>query len=385
MSIEVHGFFAPAFVRVREAFETLMNSNGQQGASVSVYHQGELKLNLWAGTRDKAQSQGWQQNTLVNVFSTTKGIAAIVFQRALDMGLIDPARRIAYYWPEYAAEGKKDSLVGWILNHRAGQPAIRTRLPDEALFDWEWITSTLAREQPWWEPGRQHGYHMVTYGWLLGEVFRRAVGISLGQFLQAEISGPLGLDLWLGVPATEMDRIADLSGSSDRPAQGRLSLLDRILRERESMTAKSLCNPLSLMNSSNSLQWRAMELPSANLHATAAALAALYGKLVCREGVLSDTALKRCGLEESVGADPVLHTCTRFGPGFMLNQVGDREGGFGPGAQAFGHPGSGGSLAFGDPEQELGFAFVMNQMGPYVLVDPRARELVEAVYQSLRP
>ena len=143
-----------------------------------------------------------------------------------------------------------------------------------------------------------------------------------------------------------------------------------------------LNNPMSLSNSSNTAAWRRMELPSANMHATAAALATLYGKVACRE-FLSAQALQRCQQEESAGDDPVLHTRTRFGPGFMLNQIGNVEGEFGPGAQAFGHPGSGGSLAFADPGNELGFAYVMNQMGPYGLVDPRPQALVTAVYECL--
>lgn len=384
MTVAVNGTCDPAFQAVRDAFSQLMQSPQQQGASVALYHQGELKVNLWAGTRDKARTAPWQQDTLVNVFSTSKGVVALALQRALDQGLLDTSRRVAYYWPEYAAEGKRDTQVGWILNHRAGQPAIRTPLPEEALFDWERITTTLAREQPWWEPGRRHGYHMITYGWLLGEVFRRATGITLGQYLKDEIAGPLGLDLHLGVDAGDMARLADLSGTSARPEAGRLSLFDKVAQDPESMTAKALSNPQSLMNSANTLPWRAMELPSANLHATAAALAALYGKVVCGEGLLSEAALKRCQQEESMGDDPVLHTRTRFGPGFMLQQQGDVEAGMGPGSRVFGHPGSGGSLALADPQQQLGFAFVMNQMGPYVLMDPRPRALLEAVYTCLR-
>lgn len=379
----VQGRCDARFESVRQAFSDLMNEPGQRGAGVSLYWRGETVVDLWAGTRDKDTRLPWQQNTLVNVFSTSKGVAALAVQKALDLGLLDLQKAIAYYWPEYGCEGKKDARVGWILNHRVGQPAIKTPLPDEALFDWERMTSTLAQESPWWQPGLSHGYHMVTYGWLLGEVFRRAVGISLGQFLREELAQPLGLDMFLGVPETEFSRLADLSGSRDRPQGGRLYLFDTVLGEPESMTSKALTNPKTLMTSSNAEAWRRMELPSANLHATAAALASLYGKVACREGVVSAQALRRCQQEESVGDDPVLLTRTRFGPGFLLQQVGHPETGFGPGTQAFGHPGSGGSLAFADPEQELGFGFVMNQMGPYVMVDPRPRRLVDAVYQCL--
>lgn len=381
--VVIEGWCAPAFYRVRDQFEQLLGNPAERGASVSVYHQGELKVNLWGGTRDKQQTLPWQQDTLVNIFSTSKGVSALAVQKAIDLGLLDLDRRVSFYWPEYGVEGKRDTKVGWILNHRAGQPAFKTRLPDEALFDWERMTSTLAREAPWWAPGRQHGYHPVTFGWLLGEVFRRAVGITLGQFIAQEIAGPLSLDLHLGVNPPDMGRIADMSGARELPVEGRLYLYGHVLGAPDSMTGRAFNNPGSLMTSSNSPWWRAMELPSANVHATAAALATLYGKAVCREGFLSEAALQRCQQEESAGDDPVLHTRTRFGPGFMLQQPGSVEAAFGPGANAFGHPGSGGSLAFGDPDQALGFAFVMNQMGAYVLVDPRPRGLIDALYASL--
>ncbi len=378
----IHGQCAPRFEAVQRAFASLMNQPGQRGASVSVYWRGELAVNLWAGTRDKEGKLPWQQDTLVNIFSTSKGVTALAVQRALDLGLLDLQKTVAYYWPEYGCEGKKDTRVAWILNHRAAQPALKTPLPDEALFDWERMTTTLARESPWWQPGSTHGYHMVTVGWLIGEVFRRAVGVSMAEFLRAEVTGPLGLDLLLGVPDAQFGRLADLAGTRERPPAGRLYLLGRMQAEPESMTARALTNPMSLSNSSNTAAWRRMELPSANMHATAAALAALYGKVACRE-FLSQQALQRCQQEESAGDDPVLHTRTRFGPGFMLNQIGNIEGEFGPGAQAFGHPGSGGSLAFADPGNELGFAYLMNQMGPYGLVDPRPQALVQAVYECL--
>ena len=378
----VLGHCGEKFTAVADAFGRLMAKTGERGGSVAVYHQGKMVVNLWTGTRDKASSQSWQEDTLVNVFSSTKGVAALAVQKALDLKLLELERPIAYYWPEYGREGKKDTRVGWILNHRAGQPAIKTPLPDEALFDWERMTATLAAESPWWAPGTRHGYHMISYGWLLGEVFRRAVGVTLGQFLRTELAQPLGLDMHLGLGEAELSRVADLAAATTQPVEGRLYLFAKVISERESMTARALTNPASLLTSSNSLPWRTMELPSANLHATAAALAGLYGKVACGE-VLSAAALERCQQEESVGEDPVLCTRTRFGPGFMLQQVNDVEAGFGPGAKAFGHPGSGGSLAFADPERGLGFAWVMNQMGPYVLIDPRARELVEAVYVSL--
>ncbi len=150
-----------------------------------------------------------------------------------------------------------------------------------------------------------------------------------------------------------------------------------------SVTARALTNPLSIMNGANTLAWRKAEIPSANLHTTSASLAALFGRVACREGIISDAAIRRCQQQETNGMDQVLLTNSRFGPGFMLQQKGDLEAEFGPGEHAFGHPGAGGALSFADPQQELGFAYVMNQLGPYVLIDPRPRSLIAAVYGCL--
>ena len=287
------------------------------------------------------------------------------------------------YWPEYGRNGKKRTLVSWFLNHKAGQPAMKTPLSDDALYDWERMTETLAAEEPWWEPGTQHGYHMISYGWLVGEVFRRAVGISVASFLKQEIAMPLGLDMCFGVADADFSRVADLQAANQPPAPGRVSLFNHVLENPGSVTAKALMNPMSVMNGANTGEWRRAEIPSANLYSTAEALARLFGNLACREGFLQEQALRNCYQVESEGPDPVLLTNTRFGPGFMLQQPGSIEAEFGPGPKAFGHPGAGGALAFADPDQELGFAFSMNKMGPYVLIDPRPRELIDALYRSL--
>ncbi|MEE2732409.1 MAG: serine hydrolase domain-containing protein [Pseudomonadota bacterium] len=381
-TIEIQGHCNPSYEPVRTAFCGLFEQFGEAGASCAVYRQGELVVDLWAGRRNKNE-EPWQQDTLVNVFSVSKAVTAICVQKAVELGLLELERPVVDYWPEYGVNGKKRTRVSWLLNHKAGQPAMKTPLPDEALYDWERMTDTLAREEPWWEPGTRHGYHMISYGWLVGEVFRRAVGASVGSFLQQEIAGPLGLDMGFGMSDAELPRLADLIATNQPPAPGRVSLFNHVLENPTGMTARALMNPMSVMNGANTEGWRRSEIPSANLHSTAAALATLFGKLCCREGVLQDSTLQRCYQAESQGPDPVLLTNTRFGPGFMLQQPGSLEAEFGPGPNAFGHPGAGGSLAFGDPDQELGFAYAMNQMGPYVLIDPRPRALIDALYSCL--
>ncbi|MCP5018778.1 serine hydrolase domain-containing protein [Ketobacter alkanivorans] len=382
-SIEVHGSCDPRFEALRDAFAGVHEEFNEQGSSCAVYWQGELVANLWAGQRN-SDAEPWQQDTLVNVFSVSKAVTAICAQRAVDLGLLDLDRPVADYWPEYGCNGKKRTLVKWMLNHKAGQPAMKTPLPGEAIYDWERMVETLAAEEPWWEPGTQHGYHMISYGWLVGEVFRRAVGVSVGNFLREEIAGPLGLDMHLGVADVDFPRVAGLQAAAQLPEAGRVSLFNHVMSNPTSITAAALTNPMTIMNGANTDEWRRAEIPSANLHATASALATLFGKVAGREGVISDAALTRCYLEESNGEDPVLLTNTRFGPGFMLQQPGSVEAEFGPGSNAFGHPGAGGALAFADPDQDLGFAYTMNQLGPYVLIDPRPRKLIDALYRCIR-
>lgn len=380
----VQGYVAPGFEQVRAVFAHHLADGLEKGAAVSVVWEGEPVVNLWGGIRDKAAEKPWQENTLANIFSTTKAVTSLCVQRAVDQGLLDLQREVRYYWPEFNRPDKRDILVAWLLNHRAGLPAIRDPLPDEALFDWGWMTRALVEQTPWWTPGTRHGYHPVTWGWLVGEVFRRAVGITVGQYLREEISDPLGLDLHIGLPAAQNERVADMFAARNPPTQDRVYLFGRIMSDPSGMTARAMANPASLMSSSNKPAWREMELPSANGHATARALATLFYHAAATEGVISSAARQRCQRVESDGFDPVLHTETRFGPGFMLQQVGHLESGFGPSVSAFGHAGSGGSLAFADPANAMGFAYVMNQMGAYVFVDPRARALVEAVYEGIR-
>lgn len=381
----VQGHVAPGFEEVREVFARHLEQGIEKGAAISVVIEGEPVINLWAGTRDRNGELPWQENTLANIFSTTKAVTALCVQRAIDQGLIDLQREVRYYWPDFNRPDKRDILVAWFLNHRAGLPAITAPLPDQALFDWQWMTQSLVEQTPWWTPGSQHGYHPVTWGWLVGEVFRRAVGITVGQYLREEITAPLGLDLHIGLSADKHGDVADMLAARQPPTSDRVYLFGRIMGEPQGMTAKAMANPASLMSSSNKPAWREMELPSANGHSSARALASLMFHGAAGERVISEKARQRCTRVESDGFDPVLHTETRFGPGFMLQVPGHLESGFGPGARAFGHAGSGGSLAFADPDQAMGFAYVMNQMGAYVFVDPRARALVEAVYRALRP
>jgi CubicO group peptidase (beta-lactamase class C family) len=275
--------------------------------------------------------------------------------------------------------------VRQLLNHRAGLPAIRKPLAPDDLYDWRTMTEALAAETPWWEPGTRHGYHALTFGFLVGEVIRRITGKSVGNYFRDEIAAPLKIDAHIGLAEREDGRVADMLGAPP-PAPGEFNLFDETAKNPESVTAKTFMNPMVLsMATVNSRAWRGAEIPAANGHTNGRALARLYGALA-RGGevdgvrVMAARESPACYVEESRGPDEVLMISTRFSSGFMLSQPGEE---MGPNANAFGHPGAGGSLGFADPEVKIGFGYTMNRMGGGILLDPRAKALIAAAYASL--
>ena len=383
--IEVHGRCDARFARVREAFAEGFRARGELGAAVALAVEGELVVDLWAGHVDDARTRPWQRDTLVNVYSTTKGVTALAAQRLVDEGRLDLDAPVARYWPEFAQAGKGALPVRWLLSHRAGLPAVRKLLPNEALYDWDAMTSALAAEAPWWEPGSAHGYHAVSFGWLVGEVVRRIAGKSLGGYVRETFARPLELDFHIGLPESEHARVADIVQPAAPDPNGEAAqLFVRALADPEGVTARAFMNPPSMALGPNVPAWRSAEIPGANGHGTARALAVLYGRAALGDagGVISSDATLRCRAEQSRGPDLVLGVPTRFGQGFMLRQE-THEGGRCLGTGAFGHPGAGGSLAFAEPERRLGFGYVMNRMGPRILLDDRAIALVEAANACL--
>lgn len=384
--LKIEGSCEPRFERVRQAFAENFARRNEYGAAVALTLDGKTVVDLWGGHADKARSKPWSRDTIVNVFSTTKGLTAIAAHRMVDQGLLDFDAPVAAYWPEFAQAGKDHIRVRQLLNHRAGLPAIRQPLPEAACFDWEVMTSALAAETPWWTPGALHGYHAITYGWLIGEVMRRVSGKSVGRYFHDEIAAPLGIDCHIGLSPEDDERCGQMI-QSPPPPPDQVNIFKYTQDYPDSITAKAFMNPPAAMKLAvvNSRAWRGAEIPAANGHTTARALARLYGALA-RGGeidgvrVLEPSTIARCYQEESYGRDEVLMITTRFSPGFMLTQPHDP---MGPSPRAFGHPGAGGSLGFADPDSKLGFGYTMNKMGPYILIDPRARALIDAAYASL--
>jgi CubicO group peptidase (beta-lactamase class C family) len=384
---EVQGECHPRFQSVRDAFARNLRDQDEVGAAVAVVIDGEPVVDLWGGHADLGCTQPWQRDTLVNVYSCTKGMTALCAHRLVSEGRLDLDAPVTRYWPEFAQAGKAELPVRWLLGHRAGLAAVRELLPNEALFDWSAMCAALAAEAPWWTPGTAHGYHAVTFGWLVGEVVRRITGKSLGTYFREEVAEPLGVEFHIGLAEEEHGRVAEMSTiPSPPPDADGVQLGSIILADPESLAARAFLNPPSLAHGVNHSAWRTAEIPGANGHATARALARIYGVLA-RGGeadghrLLDARGIERCREEQSHGPDRVLMVATRFGLGFMLSQ--DRpDASFGPNPGAFGHPGAGGSVGFADPSARVGFGYVMNRMGPHILLDPRAVALIDATYRS---
>jgi CubicO group peptidase (beta-lactamase class C family) len=386
MATEIHGETDARFERVKRVFADNFEKGHEVGASVAVTLDGKPVVDLWGGHADKAKTRPWERDTIVNVWSTTKGLCAMCAHRLAGEGKLDFNAPVAKYWPEFEQAGKGNIPVSYLLNHKAGLAAIRAPLKHDDIFDWELVTRELARQEPWWQPGTKHGYHAITFGWLVGEVVRRISGKSLGTYFRDEIAGPLGADAHIGCGPALDARIAEIIPAPP-PPPGEPNPMLELMKDPGSVSAMAISNPPTMMlpTTTNSRAWRAAEIPGANGHANARALARIYGALA-RGGevdgvrVIANAALPGCYTEQSKGKDEVLKFTTRFSLGFMMSLPGSE---LGPNAHTFGHPGAGGSIGLADPDTKIGFGYAMNQMGGGMLLDQRVAALIDAVYTAL--
>lgn len=381
--VQIQGYFDLRFETVRDQFAALFEGSQERGAALCVQVGGETVLDLWAGTADKDGQQAWHSDTLLNLFSCTKTYAAVTALQLVGEGKLDLDAPVARLWPEFAAAGKERITLRHLLSHRAGLPAIREPLPAEALYDWDAMTTALAAEQPWWTPGEGHGYAPITYGWLVGELIRRADGRGPGESIVARVARPLGLDFHVGLDDAEFHRVAHIArGKGNLGDAAAQRLLKCMMSEPTALSTRAFTNPPSIMTSTNKPEWRRMQQPAANGHGNARSLAGFYAGLL--DGSLLDSALlAELTREHSLGDDRTLLTQTRFGLGCMLEQPDVPNATYGMGRLAFGHPGAGGSIGFADPERDVAFGFVTNTLGPYVLMDPRAQHLARTLASCL--
>ncbi|WP_107097010.1 serine hydrolase domain-containing protein [Streptomyces sp. NBRC 110028] len=396
--VDVQGTVADGFEPVRDAFADNFAKRGDRGAAIVLYRDGEKAVDLWGGTKDPAEDgdgEPWAQDTAQVVRSVTKGVASAVPLLLHQRGQLDLDGRVGTYWPEFKENGKERVLVRHLLAHRAGIPALDTPLTPAEAIDGISGPRAVAAQRPDWEPGTAHGYHAQTYSWLLSELVRRVTGRTIGRWIAEEIARPLALDLWLGLPEEQLDRVGRI-GSVEAPAapaaQGLRLRPKRSVAEAyadpESLTRRAF-GAISPVPDENDPAYLAAGLPGSGGVATADALARFYAALIgplpsartARAGgrLFAPATLTLARTEESTGPDRVLVVGTRFGLGYMLH--GPACPLLGPGS--FGHPGRGGSLAFADPEARIGFAYVTNGMQRGVTADPRAQALVRAVRTAL--
>jgi CubicO group peptidase (beta-lactamase class C family) len=381
--VDVHGTVAEGFEPVRDAFVRNFATLGDRGAAVAVYRDGRKVVDLWGGTKDVDGTAPWERGTAQVVRSATKGVAAAVLLLLHQRGQLDLDAPVGHYWPEFKARGKERVLVRHVLNHRAGLPVLdRPLTPQEALDPLKG-PEAVAAQAPVWEPGTDHGYHALTYGWLLDELVRRVTGQGTGEWLASQVTGPLGLDLWLGLPESEAGRAGRVGRVEGAEPTGGLRArpkrsVTEAYEDPASLTRRAFA-AISPFPDQNDPAYRASALPATNAMATADGLARFYATLIGDTAgatrLFTPETVELARAEESAGPDRVLVVGTRFGLGYMLH--GSASPFLTPGS--FGHPGRGGALGFADPETGIAFGYVTNGFRKTVTADPRAQGLVRAV------
>lgn len=381
MDISISGTVTEGFEPVKEVFTQLWEDI-EIGASLCVYHRGRKVVDLWGGFRDPAMTQPWRADTLINVYSTTKGMGSLALAILHDEGKIDYNEKVATYWPEFGAAGKQQVTVAQLLSHQAGLCGVETRLTVADLYDWPKMTNLLAAQKPLWTLGTGAGYHAITWGFFPGELIRRITGKTLGQYFHEKVAQPLEADFYIGLPATELARCGTMVGPNRArrlPAPGPKPTMPALF-------PIALQNPsISPFKDASSDVWRQAEIAGANGQSNGRGIATVYAALAMGGAlngtrVISEAALAAATQQEGgEELDLVLAKTMRRARGFMLNTGGQ----FGPNKAAFGHEGAGGSVGFADPIQQLAMGYAMNQMQADANATPRSTLLSDAVYACL--
>ena len=371
MNVPISGHCAPEYIAVRAAFAGNFAERGEVGGAVCIIKDGETVVDLVGGWADGARTRGWTPDTLVDFYSVGKALVAISLLQLVDAGRIGLDDPIASVWPEFAFGGKETATVRHALCHRAGVPAISARLTNDALWDWDEITTAIAATPAWWPPGTRHSYHTNTYGHLIGEITRRVSGVLPGAALRT-IAEPLDADVWFGVPASEQPRCAELLW--EQPAR----VPDPFTLDGDArMTMLSYFNPPGYCSAGvvNTSEWRAAQIPATNGHGTAAGVARIYAALLEPGRLVSTKLLAEATRPHSEGFCPTLGEDVTFGLGFKPTTP---RRPFGPNPRSFGHFGTGGALGFADPESGIAFGYVMNHVIPR-WQSSRNRALIDAL------
>ena len=376
----VSGRVAAGFEPVREQFAAnfLRDDHCREvGAALSVFHGERCIVDLWGGYMDSARVHPWRKDTLLNVYSTTKGIVATCIALLVDRGVLRYDDTVASVWPEFAQGGKQHVTIAQVLSHQGGLPAFEEPTTVSDLYDWHARCAALARQKTRWTPGEKTAYHPITYGYLAGEIVRRASGRSVGEFVQHELALPLEADFFIGLePALDRRVAATLAPKN---------MIDPSALPPIEETRLSVTNPLLHPKAANTAEWRRAEMPALNGHASAAGIARIYamlanGGVLQRRRLLSPATIARMTRVLSDRVDLTLGMPANWAAGVVLNGTTTF---FGPNPHAYGHSGWGGSFGCADPDRQLAIGYVCNQMGPDLVGDVRARELCATIYGCL--
>ena len=376
MSAPIHGSVAAGFESVRDAFRANFDregDDGEIGAALAVYRDGVCVVDLWGGHADAARTRPWQRDTLVNVWSASKGVVALACAMLVDQGRLSYDDPVSKHWPEFAAGGKQAITVGQILSHQSGVNGFAEPTTVEDLYDWGLATSRLAAQAPFWPPGTAASYHALTHGFLAGEVISRITGQSPGAFIAAHVAGPLAADFHIGLPAALDVKVAEIVGpsvpsvTSTSPAE---------------IPGRAVSNPRPDPVSPNQRAWRAAEIPAANGQSSAHGLGRIYGA-VANGGTLDGTTIiSPAGIDRLrapmwPGPDLLLGPRV-WAAGMVMNVIPN----FGPEPGTFGHTGWGGAYGCANREHRIGIGYVMNRMGTQLVGNPRGASLANAIFAA---
>jgi len=392
----IHGSVEPGFEKAKDAFIENFKKGEEIGAACAVYHKGKKVVDLWGGYRDKKSKDPWKEDTMVLVFSTTKGISGMAVALAHSKGYFEYDEKVSNYWPDFAQNGKENITIRQLLSHQAGLCAIDEPMDLETLGNTERMGEIIAAQAPLWEPSKKHGYHGITLGWYESELIRQIdpQHRTIGQFFAEEIAKPLGIEFYIGLPDDVPDsRIANLHAPLHTLRM--LFNMDKLPKpfvkaflKKGTITKRAFSNPkiLGKIPEYNTRAMRRIELPASNGIGLVRDIAKLYsifstgGKEL---GIKPETleAIKKPAKEPELGRfDEVLQTESCFSLGYLKPFP---EFQFGTSDNAFGTPGAGGSFGYADPDTQTGFAYAMNKSGFYLFADPREKSISDAVFECI--
>ena len=385
----ISGYCHEDFQEVAEIFAQNFDKYNEIGSSLCVVVDGETAVDIWGGYTNEQRTDEWNNETLSVAFSSTKAALALCAHILIEREELKTEDKVVKYWPEFGKKRKEETTVGMILNHTAGLPAFASPVEQGGFFDWEYMIGLLENEEPFWIPGKKTGYHMMTTGWLIGELIKRVTGKSLGEFFNEEVSKPYNLEYWIGLPDSEVGRVAKVTPFKSSPSDKPSEFAEAFRSKPNSMQRLSLTNTGGY--DYNSADTYKAEIGGVGGITNARSLAGMLTSLAQNdEKLLSKKTVKRLSQSYSVpGKDSMLMLPTRFSEGLMIHMDNrdnfDGEGGsFIIGPNAFGHVGFGGSSAtFADPDYKMSFGYMVNKLGGEYLISERWQNLINASYTSL--